>query len=100
MAGWAYRQSYGDYRPFSRLTFELDFAAVQIDATLYDHQSETRARTPGDVAPTMESVEKPLLVGFWNADALVADGANHFRSGAPDFKSHHLTGVRILDRVV
>src|SRR5215471_1318123 len=99
MAGWAYRQSYGHYRPFSRLTFELDFAAVQIDTTLYDHQSETRARTPGDVVAAMEGAKEPLLVGFWNADALVADGANHLRSGAPDFESHHLVGVRILDRV-
>ena len=36
-------------------------AAVQIDATLYDHQSETRTGAICDVLPTMEGTKEPLL---------------------------------------
>jgi len=37
-----------------------------------------------------------LLVGFWNADALVADGANHLRSGAPDLSPLGSTMAKYL----
>src|SRR5215475_9196626 len=94
-----YRQSYSHYRSFSRLTIKLDCAAVQIHATLHDHQTETCAGAVGDVLPTVEGAKEPLVVGFWNADALVADSANHFRSDASDFKSNRPSGVRVLDRV-
>ena len=97
---WAeQRQSYGDYRSFSRPTFNPDCAAVQIDATLYDHQSETRAGAVCGVLPTVEGAKELLLVDFCNADALVPDDAKHIFSGRTDFESHRLAGVRILHGV-
>jgi hypothetical protein len=44
---------------------------MQIDAALYDHQTETGARTVIDVKATMEGGEEPLSVGFRNSDTLV-----------------------------
>jgi hypothetical protein len=72
---------------------------MQVDAALYDHQTETRARTLTDVMPAMEGVEEPLSVGFWNSNALVADGANNFCADAPDFESHRSPSVRVFHRV-
>jgi len=71
---------------------------VQIDAALYDDQTETRAWTVTDVTPAMEGVKEPLSVGFWNSDALVTDGANNVCSRANYFELHHPSGVRILHR--
>jgi hypothetical protein len=61
---------------------------VQIDAALYDDQTETRAWTVTDVTPPMEGTKEPLLVGFWNSNALVTDVANNVWSGAHDFELH------------
>jgi hypothetical protein len=72
---------------------------VQIDATLYDHQSETRVWAVCGVLPTVEGAKEPLLVDFWNADTLVPDGAKHIFSGRNDFESHRLPGIRILHGV-
>src|SRR5215472_7127095 len=49
--------------------------------------------------PTMESVEEPLAVSFWNTNALVADGANNFSVTAPDFKLHRPPRIRVLHRI-
>ncbi len=87
------------HRAFTQFALHFDFAAVQIDAALYDHQTETRTRTVTDVMPAMEGVEEPLSVGFWNSDALVADSANNFCFVTPDFESNQPPGVRILHRV-
>ena len=73
---------------------------MEVDATLDDDQTKTSAWAVTDVTPAMEGIKKPLLVGFWNPDALVTNGANNVRSGAPDFKLDHPSGVRILHRVV
>jgi hypothetical protein len=53
---------------------------VQIDATLYDHQTETRAWAVTDVVAAVEGVEEPFSICFRNSDALVADDAEHFLS--------------------
>jgi hypothetical protein len=85
-----------DYCSFTQFALHVDSTAVQVDAALYDHETETRTWTLIDVMPAMEGVEEPLSVGFWNSNALVADGANNFCADAPDFKSHRLPGVRIF----
>jgi hypothetical protein len=72
---------------------------VQIDATLYDNQSETRAGAICGVLATMEGAKEPLLVDFWNTDALVPDDAKHIFSSRANFESHRLPGVRILHGV-
>jgi hypothetical protein len=72
---------------------------VQVDAAFYDDQTETCAWTVTDVTPAMEGVKEPLLIGFWNSDALVTDGANNVRSGATDFELYRPAGLGILHRV-
>ena|SRR5262249_8920989 len=94
-----YRQPHGYRRPFAELTFYVDFAAVQIDAALDDHQTKARAWTVTDVLRAMEGGEEPLSIGFWNADTLVSDSANDFGFGKPDFETYHSAGAGILDRV-
>ena len=69
---------------------------MQIDAALYDYQTEARAWTVIDVMPAMEGIEEPLAVGFWNSDALVADGASHISADGRDFEPHRTSGVRIF----
>jgi hypothetical protein len=73
-----YRQPNSHCRPFTDFALHVDFTAVQLDAALDDHQTKTRAWTAIDVMPTMEGGEEPLSIGFWNADALVADSAKQF----------------------
>jgi hypothetical protein len=81
------------------VTLHFDFAAMQIDAALHNHQTKAGPRTVGDILPAMEGVEKPFLVGFWNADPLVADSADNLCSSTTDFEVNQPTNVRILDRV-
>src|SRR5262249_51222388 len=52
-----------------------------------------------DVLPAMESAKEPLSIGFWNADPLVADGANNLCSGKCNFETNRSAAVRILDSV-
>ena len=72
---------------------------MQIDAALYDDQTETRAWTVSDVTSAMEGVKEPLSIGFWNSDPFVADGANCVWAGTADFESDSLSSVRIFRRV-
>ena len=68
-----YRQPHRHRRAFTQLALHFDFAALQINTALYDHQAETRTWTVSDVMPAVEGVEEPFLVGFWNSDALIAE---------------------------
>jgi hypothetical protein len=90
------RQPHSHYGSFAHLAFHLNFPAMQIDTALYDHQTETRAWTVIDVMRAMKGIEEPLAVGFWNSNALVADGANNFCADGRDFELHRTSGVRIL----
>jgi hypothetical protein len=85
-------------RAFTDFALHVDFAAVQIDAALYNHETETRAWTVIDVMAAMEGVEKPLSIGFGNSNALVADGANNFCADAPNFEPHRPPRVRSIPR--
>ena len=97
---WAeHRQPHSHHRAFAELTLHVDLAAIQIDAALHDHQTEPGARTVSHVLAAMERAKEPLLVGFWNADPLVANGASNLGSGKCDFEVHRPTRVRILDSV-
>jgi hypothetical protein len=82
-----YWQPYGHYRGFTEFTLHFDFATVQIEAALYDHQTETLPRALIDVMAAMESAEEPFSIGFWNSDALVADSAHDFCSSTLDLKA-------------
>src|SRR5260370_420491 len=73
-----YRQPDGHCRAFTDFALHLDIAAVQIDAAFYNHETETGAWPVIDVMPPMKGIEEPLAVGFWNSNALVADGAGNF----------------------
>jgi hypothetical protein len=75
------------------LAFHGDLPAMQVYAALYDHQTKTGARTTIDVVAAMESGKEPLVVCFWNSNALIADCANHFRADARDLEPHCLPGV-------
>ena len=86
-------------RALTDFALYADFAAVQIDAPLNDHQTETGAWTVIDIVTPMEGVKEPLPIGLRNADPLVADETNHFCSGAFDFQSNRLSGILILHRV-
>jgi hypothetical protein len=81
------------------LTLHFDFAAMQIDAALYNHQTKARPRSANDILPPMEGAEEPLSIGFWNADPLVEYGADDLCSSTFNFEPHQPTNVRILDRV-
>jgi len=76
------------------------FAAVKIDATLYDDQTEAGTWTLTDVPSAIEGAKEPFLVGFRNTDAMVTNSANNVCFGAADFELHRLSGVRIFHRVV
>jgi hypothetical protein len=44
----------------------------------------------------MKGIEEPLAIGFWNSNALVANGANKISADGRDFEPHRTSGVRIL----
>src|SRR5262249_40114283 len=92
-------QPYSHHRASAEFTLHFDFAAMQIDTALHNHQTEACTRTISDVLPTMESAKEPLPVGFRNADPLVVDGANDLCSGRIDFEANRPARVRILDSV-
>src|SRR5215469_18654505 len=96
--GRRYRQPDSHRRSFAEFTFHVDFAAVQIDAALSDHETKTRPRAATDVLRTMEGCEEPLSIGFWNADTLVSDSADDFCFETPKFETYRSADVRILDR--
>ena len=72
---------------------------MQIDAALYDHETEARAWPVIDVMPTMEGAKESLAVGFRNSNALVADSANNISVDRRDFELHQASGVRILNGI-
>ena len=71
---------------------------MQVDAALYDHETETRTWTLIDVMPAVEGVEEPLPVGFSNSNALVADSADNFCFVAPDLQGGEgkIGGLKVL----
>src|SRR6478672_9181171 len=69
---------------------------MQVDAPLHNDQTEPRTRPITDVMRTVEGVEKPLSVGVWNSDPLVADSADYFRLLTPDFEPHRSASGRVL----
>jgi hypothetical protein len=81
------RQSDSHRRALTDFADDVDSAAVQVDTALYDHETETRAWALVNVVPTMEGVEEPLSVSFWNANALIANSANDFSDTASDFQT-------------
>src|ERR1035437_2151065 len=64
-------KSHREGRPLTFRARARDLAIMQFDAALDDDQPQPGARELADVASTMEGGEKLLLVGHWNADALV-----------------------------
>ena len=52
-----HRQPHSNRRAFTTLTFHFDFAAIQIDTALHNHQAKARPRTVSDILPPMEAVK-------------------------------------------
>jgi hypothetical protein len=92
---FSYRQPHSHYGSFTQFAFYVDFGAMQIDAALCDHQTETCTWSVIDVMPAMKNIEKPLAVGFWNSNALVADGVDHISADGQNFEPHRASGVAL-----
>src|SRR4029077_4976846 len=88
-----YRQPHGNCGAFADFAFDDDLTAVQIDATLHDHQAEAGARAVIDVVAPMKGVEKPLSVGIRNADLPIRNCAILLVPGTRDFEPHRPSGV-------
>ncbi len=86
-------------RSLPQLALDLNLTALQIDATLDDDKTKSRARAVGDVMSAMKSVKEPLAIGFRNSDPLISDRADDFRAVTPDFESNRASRVGILHRV-
>src|SRR5207244_980207 len=96
---FSYWHRHGHYRAFAWFTLHFDFAAVQVDAALHDHQTKPGAWTVTNVISAVERVEEPLSVCLRNSDALVADGANNLFFGSANFETHPPPRVRVLHGV-
>src|SRR6476619_81771 len=86
-------------RSLPQLALNLDLTALQIDTALHNDETKSRARTVGDVIPTMKSVKEPLAIGFCNSNSLIPDRADNFRAAGDNFEPNRASGVRILYRV-
>src|ERR1043166_4508824 len=90
------RQGDGEGRPFALDAREMDFAAMQGDATLNDEQAQARSGNLPHIAAAMERLEQPFLVGFGNAATVVGDPANRFFAFGFHHKVHGLIRRRVL----
>jgi hypothetical protein len=80
-------------------TFDLDSAAVQIEAALNDHQSKARTGPLTDILPAVKGMKEPWPILFRNANPAIADHDHRITPVLFDRELDRHPGFRVLHRI-